>query len=125
MEPDAARWPRSLAAGLVPCIESRSRPPPPLEAADRVDEVTVIVRAEVFPPQPQPQVPREPSRSIAGAGGVAGLPEILLFVQDRDGELRIVRPGPTVHVVRADQGHDVIDDHTFGVDVDGVPLLVL
>ena len=87
MEPHSAGWPWSPAAGLVPCIEGRSRPPPPFEATDRVDEVTVIVRAQVFPPQAQPQVTRKPSRSIAGAAGIAGLPEIFLFVQDRDGKL--------------------------------------
>src|SRR5207247_2452506 len=121
---DATGGPRPTTSALVPCVEDRRGPAPALEALDRIEQ-PVIVRAEMFTPQPQPEVSREPPSPVAGAGGITGLPEIFLFVEDGDGQLRIVRPGPAVHVVGPDQGHDVIDDHHLGVDVDGIRVPVL
>jgi hypothetical protein len=42
-----------------------------------------------------------------------------------DGQFGIVGPGPTVHVVRTDQGDLVIDHHDLRVDVDGRGRFVL
>src|SRR5438105_2543032 len=104
METHAPRRPRSTTSTLMPRVEGRRGPAPAVEALDRVEQPVVIVRAEMFTPQPQPKVPREPSSAVARAGWITGLPEILLFVQDCDRQLRIVRPGSAVHVVGPDQG---------------------
>ena len=125
METHAPRRPRSTTSTLMPRVEGRRGPAPAVEALDRVEQPAVIVRAEMFTPQPQPKVPREQPSAVARAGWITGLPEILLFVQDCDRQLRIVRPGSAVHVVGPDQGHDVIDDHHLGVDVDRIRVPVL
>ena len=92
MEADTTPGSWSGTSALVPRVEGRGRPAPALEATDGIEHRIVIVRAEMFAPQPQPEVSCEAARLVPGSGRIAWFAKILFLVQDRDGELRVVRP---------------------------------
>src|SRR6187200_2760063 len=122
---DAAGWSRSAPALGVPRIERPRGLSPSIERLERIQQSFVLLRAEMLAGELQAKRSSEPTRALSPAAGVQRFAVIAILIEDRDRELRIVRPRTPVHIVGADQGHLVVDHDDLRVDVDRGPLLVL
>ena len=91
---------------------------PQLDPGLGVEREVVRGDAEVLAPQPQPELAGEPSRAVAQPAGIGRLAVVGFGVHHRARQLRVVRPRPQAHVVRADDGPHVVDDADLRVHVD-------
>ena len=73
----------------------------------------------------EPELAGEAPRAVAQTGGVPRLTVVEAPVEDRGGELGVVRPRPSVEVVAPHGGPHVVDHADLGVDVDRGAVVVL
>jgi len=114
-------WRSGVASTVrVPGVEGGGRSSEFDESADGVDEVVVVVgRAlEVFAPEAQSCLSGEPPGAIAESGRVAGCAFVDLGVENRAGDLGVMRPGAAVEVVGSDDQEHIVDDADLCVYVD-------
>src|SRR5205823_6732953 len=122
--PDPPGRTGATPAGIVPGVQCLRGLDPQLEAADRVVE-SIVGHAEMLGPQAEAKLPSESARTISSPGRIRRFAFVRLLVQDRDRQLRIVRPRSEVHVVGPDDGDHIVDDDDLRMYVDRVGALVL
>jgi len=73
------------------------------EGSDRVDQVEIVARhaIKVFLRKLQPKATREPTRSMAVAINRLRIPLIAILIENRTRQFGIMRPGPSIDVVRS------------------------
>lgn len=104
------------AAGLVPVVQGVGGGIPKFEPGLRsVEPCVILVQAQVFSPELEPETVGQGAGSLRTSCGV----------DDRAGELAVRGPGPTVEVVRSAREPGVVDDADLGMDVDRSPGSVL
>ncbi len=92
-----------------------------LKCPCRIKQILDRIRCgtiEMLSPQFKPQITSEDPRAVAHTCGVEGLTWIGRLIEHRAGHLAVVRPGPSVEIVRTHHGPHVINHDYLGVHVD-------
>lgn len=88
----AARRPRPASTARVPRIERRGPRPDDLRGAVGVEQVGVVVEAEVLAHQIETQAPGEAAGAVAQPGGIGLGTTVALLVEDRGDQLGVMGP---------------------------------
>src|SRR4051812_21721424 len=101
---------RPVAPAVMPSVELRSALADGVRGPLGVEQVIVLVHAEVFAHHGEAQLASEPPGSIPQPAGIGGGTLVAFGVHHRSGQLRVVGPGPRVEVVAAHRRPHVVDD---------------